>query len=142
MKQDKQNLELNAPIIRHRFFMQYWSVKCMHINGVGLVKVGDGGWNFKHINFYLELKPLSNISDEDAIEYFNILWYADNLDSPQEFKKEFGRNYANSLLSNKFRLIPANVVHGIDFLRSKGYAIPFMEYSVEELVKLGWIQLA
>lgn len=32
-------------------------------------------------------------------------------------------------------------LHAVDYLRSKGYAIPFMEYSVEELVNLGWMRL-
>ena len=33
-----------------------------------------------------------------------------------------------------------NVV-AIDFLRSIGYAQQFMQYSIEDLVKLGWVKL-
>ena len=29
----------------------------------------------------------------------------------------------------------------VDYLRSKGYALPFMEYSVEDLVSFGWVKL-
>jgi len=29
----------------------------------------------------------------------------------------------------------------IDYLRSKGYALPFMEYSVEDLISFGWVRL-
>ena len=29
----------------------------------------------------------------------------------------------------------------VDFLRSKGYAVPYMEYSVEDLISFGWVLL-
>ena len=32
-------------------------------------------------------------------------------------------------------------VAGIDFLRSRGYAQQFMQYSIDDLVKLGWVKL-
>lgn len=32
-------------------------------------------------------------------------------------------------------------VVNIDILRSLGYAQPFMQYSIEDLVKLGWVKL-
>ena len=52
------------------------------------------------------------------------------------------------LISDEFLKTMTNVknggvinLHAVDYLRSKGYAIPFMEYSVDELVNLGWVRL-
>jgi len=89
----------------------------------------------------LELKPLSKLSDEDAIEYFDILWNRVHENKSRSFKIEYGKDWANSLLSQRYGLIPSNLLHGIDYLRSKGYAIPFMQYSVEELISFGWVKL-
>lgn len=56
---------------------------------------------------YLELKPISEITADDAI--------------------------ALSKIHDSY--------HRHDFLRSKGYAVPFMGISVEELVERKWIQV-
>ena len=124
-----------------RFFAQYWGVKCLYIGGVGLVKVGSGGWNLKHPDFFLELKPISKLTDDDAIEYFDILWNETHKSKSRDFKIEYGKDWANNILSEKFGFIPSNILHGIDFLRSKGYAIPFMGYSVQELVMNKWVKI-
>lgn len=50
-----------------KYFSQYYGQKVMYVGGVGLVEVGNGGWNFKHPDFFLELKSLSSISDSDMI---------------------------------------------------------------------------
>lgn len=147
MKKDQnsdnpQSQQLNIAGVKCRFFVQYWDVKCMYVGGVGLVKIGTGGWNLKHPDFFLELKPLSKLSDEDAVSFFDIQWFETHKDKSKEFKIEYGKEWANSINSERFGLIPANILHGIDFLRSKGYAIPFMEYSVEMLVDAGWVRLS
>ena len=139
---NQQIQQLNIAGIKCRFFVQYWGVKCMYVGGVGLVEVGTGGWNLKHPDFFLELKPISKLSDEDAINFFDIQFNETHKDKPNEFKIERGKEWANSINSERFGLIPANFLHGIDFLRSKGYAINFMEYSVEKLVELGWVRLS
>ena len=133
---------LNISGVKCRFFVQYWGVKCMNVGSVELVKVGNCGWNLKHPDFFLELKPISKLSDEDAINFFDIQFNETHKDKPNEFKIERGKEWANSINSERFGLIPANFLHGIDFLRSKGYAINFMEYSVEKLVELGWVRLS
>jgi len=45
--------------VRSRFFAQYWGTKSLYIGGVGLVELGTGGWNLKHPDFFLQLKPIS-----------------------------------------------------------------------------------
>ena len=44
-------------------------------------------------------------------------------------------------LSQAWGLKKSDAIPVIDFLRSKGYAVPFMEYSVDDLVSFGWVQL-
>lgn len=34
-----------------------------------------------------------------------------------------------------------NILHIYDFLRSKGYAIPFMDLTIQDLIDYGWIKL-
>ena len=121
--------------------MKYFGTNTLYVGGVGLQVVGDGGWNLKHPDFHLELKHLSQITDKDAIEYFNILWSEHHHGKSDDFKIEYGKDWANSITSQRFGLIPANMLHGYDFLRSKGYALPFMQYSVDDLVMMGWIKL-
>ena len=112
--------------VKCRFFAQYWGTKTMYVGGVGLVEVGKGGWSLKHPDFFLQLKPLSKITDEDAISMYRGL----------------ERNYesANQFLED-YKSIGFLEQSEVDFLRSKGYAVPYMEYSVDELVKMGWVQL-
>ena len=126
---------------REIFFMKYFGTNTLYVGGIGLQVVGGGGWNLKHPDFYLELKNLSKITDKDSIAYFNILWSEHHHSKTDAFKAEYGKDWANNICSQNFGLIPANVLHGYDFLRSRGYALPFMGYSVNDLVELGWIKL-
>ena len=112
--------------VKCRFFAQYWGTKTMYVGGVGLVEVGKGGWNLKHPDFFLQLKPLSKITDEDAISMYR------GLERNYESSNQFLEDYKSIGFLEQSE---------VDFLRSKGYAVPYMEYSVDELVKMGWVQL-
>lgn len=65
----------------------------------------------------LILTPLSQISDEDAIK--------------------FGFTSARDFLA------VADIYHSyhVDYLRSKGYALTYMDLSVEDLINYGWVKL-
>ena len=121
-----QSEQLNETAVKCRFFAQYWGTKTLYVGGVGLVEIGKGGWNLKHPDFFLQLKPLSKITDEDAISMYRGL----------------ERNYesANQFLED-YKSIGFLEQSEVDFLRSKGYAVPFMGHSVDDLVKIGWVQL-
>ena len=121
-----QSEQLNETAVKCRFFAQYWGTKTLYVGGVGLVEIGKGGWNLKHPDFFLQLKPLSKITDEDAISMYRGL----------------ERNYesANQFLED-YKSIGFLEQSEVDFLRSKGYAVPYMEHSVDELIKMGWVQL-
>jgi hypothetical protein len=122
--------------VKCRFFAQYWGVKCMYVGGVGLVEIGTGGWNLKHPDFFLELKPLSKITDEDC-EFISI-----NIAgvSEKEYKLK-NINVIKEMLCKYLSDFKNTDSYILDYLRSKGYALPFMEYSVDELLELGWARL-
>ena len=120
-----------------KFFAQYWGqdVLCrvifgknkneiiMHNTPCSNLKLGE------IIDSYLELKPLSRISDEDAIEI------------SKEYPA-FGSNIRNSVkeLFQEFDDLELSIKTG-DYFRSKGYALPYMDLSVEDLVEYGWVKL-
>lgn len=116
--------------VKSRFFAQYWGTKTLYVGGVGKVELGNGGWNLKHPDFFLQLKPLSKITDKDAEHIMELEGFIDG------FLSDDFLNFLNDLKKghcNKFQVV--------DYLRSKGYALPFMEYSVDDLVSFRWVQL-
>ncbi|MFY7988084.1 MAG: hypothetical protein ACOVNP_04320 [Flavobacterium sp.] len=77
-------------------------------------------------NYHLELKPISKITDEDAISMYR------GLERNYESSNQFLEDYKSIGFLDQSE---------VDFLRSKGYAVPYMQYSVDELIKMGWVQL-
>lgn len=142
------DLNKNTPLpqcvqtdVKSRFFAQYWGTKTLYIGGVGLVELGKGGWNLKHPDFFLQLKPLSKITDEDALNVKELVketFYFDKIYDSKQINRAVIRmitEYTGSWLH------VGNCMFAIDYLRGKGYALPFMEYSVDELVSFGWVKL-
>jgi len=74
---------------------------------------------------FLQLKPISSLSIHD----YNYL----------REKFEFNVNRYN--LIDHFQENYEFQCHVFDYLKSKGYAIPYMGLSVEELINRGWIKL-
>jgi len=75
---------------KQRFFAHYWGQKVLiHNNGAGIISSGalDFINYYRNISngVYLELTPLSLISEDDAIELAKIC-------SPKFNLKNFGRN--------------------------------------------------
>jgi hypothetical protein len=119
--------------VKSRFFAQYWGTKTLYIGGVGKVEVGKGGWNLKHPNFFLQLKPLSKITDDDVQELLPLVSFQfSSRYTDEQIKEEIKK----SVLDTK--MMPSEL---FDFLRSKGYALPYMNYSVDDLISFGWVQL-
>jgi hypothetical protein len=143
-KNNSQNPQLPQTAVKCRFFAQYWGQNYNLDNGT--IK-----WEVNHRAFPLDetatllLKPLSKITDEDLSYIF-----------PDNKRASIKREIKNVLFENKSILLeikfhykdgysefyrPINDLFYIDYLRSKGYAVPFMQYSVEDLVSFGWVQL-
>jgi hypothetical protein len=107
-----------------QFFAQYWGQKVFreHPNPKCNDYVDIDSISEYELNIgYLLLKPLSMISDEDAkkLEYLN------------------GSHFIGCY-NQQEQLIDYDEA---DYLRSKGYALPFRNYTVDQLIEKGWVKL-
>ena len=100
---------------------------------------------------YLHLKPLSSITDEDALEVSKILGliepYIDSTNSDYMIVKELAFKSLQISYTGYICVRKGSVLYNVitliayDYLRSKGYALPFHDLSVEQLVEYGWVKL-
>ena len=80
-------------------------------------------------NGYLLLTPLSAITPEHDIELLNIIATISS------------DNFLNGILGGNYTKNVSMASEAIDYLRSKGYALPFMGHTVEEMESKGWLKL-
>lgn len=90
-------------------------------------------------NDSLLLNKLSNITDEDAIKCAELRGFV-NFSNVEFTDRGYWIRW-NEINKNKFINYIDLTLPEIDFLRSKGYALPYMDYSVEDLVKEGVYKL-
>lgn len=114
-----------------KFFAQYWGQRVVLKNE----SISSRLYQMDRVvilhceTHTLELKPLSSISDEDASSIRGFINKGDFL---------FYLNKSTSITT----FIEGNLYFkDVDFLRSCGYALPYMGLSVEELVNRGWIKM-
>lgn len=120
---------------KNRFFALYWG-QYVAIQKNIKTHVGTNCYIGAGIA-YLELKTLSQMNDEE------LMWVAE-----QVFIEDF------LVGTDKGRIIEAARHHiktskdrfsdsreRSDYLRKKGYAVPYLTYSVQDLVDVGWIKL-
>lgn len=130
---------------RTKFFAQYWGqiICCVRIEDAPDVKdiiVDLSDWKVRYKHSYLELKPLSSISDEDAIDFLHKLEDKEFCDRKTKREKiEWGKAFIESFITH--RLSPQCYIISADFLRSKGYALPWNGITVEQQIEFGWIKL-
>lgn len=100
-------------------------------------------WIENGYNGYIELKPLTNMTDEEAEEWISLLmpdWEGAFLEEGitlMEWKEEAIEHILNGTIEMAFSISQKTT----DFLRSKGYALPWMDLSVDELIEYNWIKL-
>lgn len=127
-----------------KFFAQYWGCNVLYVGGVGFQRVGFGRWNLRHPDFFIELTPLSQISDEDLLKISRMNFL--NSDIRNVGANEFSFWY-DVRGANKGRWFHKSDYWGnlntqqSDYLRSKGYALPWLGISVEEQIRRGWVKL-
>jgi hypothetical protein len=91
---------------------------------------------------YIELTPIEQISDEDARKCISFLYPNKNIkniiinESGMNFKWKASYSYLSGLVYFN-HLINIKVYQ---YLLSKGYALPYMDYSVSDLVENGTIK--
>lgn len=158
---------------KEKFFAQYWGQDVVNLDGINEIPV------YKMFNpirteetqrrSYLELTPLSQISDEDAIEVaelafgyskfnrnikvtktsprnFGFSFYHNSINNDHlEYFIDFGGFYNPTIICLSRKTLPQEYIHNVqgivDFLRSRGYALPWMGMSVDTLVEWGWVKL-
>lgn len=127
MEDNKQN--------KSRFIVQYWGTKTLYVGGVGLVEVGNVGWNLRHPDFFLQLTDLKDIKDEDSIQVAKIMGI-------EEDHLFMGKVICNCIFDNSASMAETTIYNmhseATDYLRSKGYILPFNGLSTEEIINRGW----
>lgn len=130
-----------------KFFAQYWGQRLIDCNRYAVpvaltsILVSMPSTDFESIieQSKILLKPLSSISDEDANELYKILHPKDNYATEYQIKEAISwlqDEFGISTIKHKW-----DCIHASDYLRSKGYALPYFGLSVEEMVEAGWIKL-
>lgn len=79
-----------------------------------------------------ELKPLSAISDENAIEVGKII---NNVFINSDIEL---RDMGTWKVKNEEYLVNLQIA---DYLRSRGYLLPFMDLTIEQILEYGWAVL-
>jgi hypothetical protein len=129
-----------------KFFAQYHlqKVLCVRIEDAEDKKgfeVNFTDWKTMHPDSYLELKPLSQISDEDAIEVAKM--YTIERENFEVMKNSFGKVFVSWGDSYFEKLLIEDVItksKTVDYLRSKGYALDWNGITVEKQISFGWIK--
>lgn len=115
-----------------KFFAQYWGQQCLFsILAGGVVKVESYFLHKENLQDgdYLQLKPLLSITEEDVIQVAYLNW-------PSMSGKPVDTNFVKSLLD---AFVHNSKIY--QYLQSKGYALPWMGLSVDEMVQAEWIKL-
>lgn len=137
----QDNLENKA-----KFFSQYYGQKVMRTSITALMlsdpaAIPTGEW-------FLQLKPLSAISDEHLEEIRELLGaWIERCDFMNNGSFDYNsfKEYIVDVFVNGFGGIAISNIQSYittsDHLRSKGYILPFNGLSCEELLNRGWAVL-
>lgn len=139
-----------TPEFKKQIFAQYFGSTYYYKNEYGNFKekVEFGYHTDKHIEYdkaFLYLTPLSKITDEDAISIIQ-------LTVPEKYNELIIDSKDNDSLYYSFQPNRGGRIFGAlnyndmyfqvyQYLQSKGYAMPCLDYSVEDLVELGVYKL-
>jgi hypothetical protein len=124
---------MNTPENKGKFFAQYWGQEVIRSLGGHKHHVCEHV-NLKHDSWWLELTPLSAITDEDAIEVAKVFSQADFT----SFTIQENIIFAKRLIESRGNNLEAKFA---DYLRSRGYALPWMGISVEDQIKYNWVRI-
>lgn len=134
-----------------KFFAQYWGQEVFFVPN--LIWTGNPPepsheewgeaivneyWMPKILNstFPMFLKSLLDISDDEAIEVAKLEYVGDKY-----FKVETGKTSVYLLHCFINGEYSTQNWRTVDYLRSKGYALPWMGLSVEQQIEYGWVTL-
>jgi hypothetical protein len=121
-----------------KFFALYYGQKVMFHeirNNLELPLLSVKHYTKRVAKWKLELKPISSIADED-VEYLTSIW---SKGAQYPSTKDESINLLAYYASRDYATMAHDIV---DYLRSKGYALPFLGLSVESQISYGWVKLA
>lgn len=129
---------LDKTAVKCRFFASYWGQTIQAENSFLKFEIDEHIFPISNEDYEcVLLKSISKITDEDAL-------YIALSKKNENGKKQVLKNKKRSI-SNIKRYYLNNLytinVETIDYLRMQGYAIPFLGYSVEDLISFGWVRL-
>lgn len=118
------------------FFAQYWGQRVFV--GHVLEEVNSSYIDPMYDTSILELKPLEDITDDDLMtiaKYYEPTTYKVKSNSDEiVFDYMYGDNFSSAAIGYDYG-------YALDYLRSKGYALPWMGLSVEKQIQYGWVKL-
>ena len=134
-----------------KFFAQYFGQHVLYFTYDFLRKIDNLTLDSIENDDYLELKPLSHISNEDAIELMRLKIESKGIVDIETIEIENKtldgytfivkyKNWDDERVGFVFNG-HTNPLSFYDYLRSKGYALSWMDLSVEDLVNYGWVKL-
>lgn len=126
---------------KQKFFAQYWGQNVLKLSKEISPFVLNDRSRICSESGFLELTPLHLISDEDAIELIGAKEFSlrKNNENSGDFGCSASNIFVNTLNGNNDSYLIDKT--NIDYLRSKGYALPYNGLSVEEQVSRGWVVL-
>lgn len=136
---------------KQKFFAQYWGQNVLKLSKEISPFVLNDRSRICSESGFLELTPLHLIRDEDAIDVEKI-WRNSDFRISEYFKNIkgneiiIGRNLSihwdeNCKINFENRIDTKTIQYISDYLRSKGYALPYNGLSVQEMIQRGWVVL-
>ena len=136
-----------------RFFAQYFSQHVLYFSSDFLRKIDNLTLDSIENDDFLELKPLSQITNEDVIQGIMITYNKTYEDLGEILEVKHYNTFSSITTTRAGQNFKTHrSIHHwngnrkigsmeCDYFRSKGYAIPYMDLSVEDLVEYGWVKL-
>lgn len=127
-----------------KFFALYFGQRILRYNNwsdeANNKEVGSFVYDLYNENTFLELKPLSQISDEDAEYCIGKMECSLRINDPNH--GDYGMSpssiFINSIIGHNSFYIDRRES---DYLRLNGYAIKWVDLKIEDLIEYGWIKL-
>jgi len=125
-----------------RFFYQYGGQKVLKNEKYQEVSFLNGFFFFNNAtyieNYHLELRSIDSITDEECVELSKYI-FGENFHLMEDYEIVNEYNIWHSFIQNKDFSILTSVF--IDFLRSKGFLVPFMNLTTDQILSYGWAKI-
>lgn len=130
--------------LKERFYAQYIGSGIESPMGIHVNTSWDLPMNAES-NYPLLLRPISSITYEEALELCQILDPEidfSEMEAIRDYNNQLGVSFTDiDFEAAENQIAPVRISFASQYLQSKGFAVPFMGHSVEELISAGWVKL-